>query len=51
LIDLLAKTDSIYKAGVEAAPVYKKILKEYYSIKRVPADSVVRRFPNEYQKD
>jgi hypothetical protein len=51
LIDLLAKTDSIYKAGVEAAPVYQKILKEYYSFNGVPADSVVRRFPNEYQKD
>ena len=31
LIDLLAKTDSIYRVGVEAAPVYKKIVKEYYS--------------------
>jgi hypothetical protein len=51
LIDLLAKTDSIYKAGVETAPVYKKILKEYYSFNGVPTDSVVMRFPNEYQKD
>jgi hypothetical protein len=51
LIDLLAKTDSIYRAGVEAAPVYKKILKEYYSFNGVPTDSVSRRFPNEYQKD
>jgi len=51
LIDLLAKTDSIYRAGVEAEPVYKKILKEYYSFNGVPTDSVVRRFPNEYQKD
>lgn len=51
LIDLLAKTDSIYRAGVEAAPAYKRILKEYYSFNGVPADSVVRRFPNEYQKD
>jgi hypothetical protein len=51
LIDLLAKTDSIYRAGVEAAPVYKKMLKEYYSFSGVPVDSVVRRFPNEFQKD
>jgi hypothetical protein len=51
LIDLLAKSDSIYRAGVEAAPVYKKILKEYYSFNGVPTDSVVMRFPNEYQKD
>jgi hypothetical protein len=51
LIDLLAKTDSIYKAGVEAAPAYMRILNEYYSFNGVPADSVVRRFPNEYQKD
>jgi hypothetical protein len=28
LIDLLAKTDLIYRAGVEAAPEYKKLVKE-----------------------
>jgi hypothetical protein len=51
LIDLLSKTDLIYKAGVEAAPAYKKLVKEHYSFNGVPPDSAVRKYPNEYQKD
>jgi len=31
LIDLLSRVDLVYAAGVEAAPVYKKLAKEYYS--------------------
>jgi hypothetical protein len=51
LIDLLSKTDLIYKAGVEAAPAYKKILQQHYSFNGVPMDSAVRKYPNEYQND
>lgn len=51
LIDLLAKTDLIYAAGVEAAPLYKKLVKQYYSFSGVPSDSIVRKYSNEYQKE
>jgi hypothetical protein len=51
LIDLLSKIDLVYAAGVEAAPVYKKLLKEHYSFAGVPLNSIVRRYPNEYQKE
>jgi hypothetical protein len=51
LIDLLSKTDLIYKAGVEAAPVYKKIVQQHYSSNGVPMDSAVRKYPNEYRND
>jgi hypothetical protein len=50
LIDLLSKTDLIYKAGVEAAPAYKKLVNQHYSFNGVPSNSVVRKYPNEYQK-
>jgi hypothetical protein len=42
LIDLLAKTDLIYAAGVEVAPVYKKLIKQYYSFNGISSDSIVR---------
>ena len=51
LIDLLSKVDIVYAAGVEAAPVYKKLVKEYYSFAGVPPNSIVRRYSNEYQKE
>ena len=51
LIDLLSKADLIYGAGVEAGPAYKKILKEYYSFKGVPSNSIIRRYSNEYLKE
>ena len=51
LIDLLSKTDLIYAAGVEAAPLYKKLVKQYYSFDGVPLDSIVRKYSNEYQKE
>jgi hypothetical protein len=51
LIDLLSKIDLVYAAGVESAPVYKKLLKEHYSFTGVPPNSIVRRYPNEYQKE
>ena len=46
-----ARTDPIFRGGVEAAPPLKKILKEHYSLNGVPANSVVRRYANEYQRD
>jgi hypothetical protein len=51
LIDLQCRTDSIYRAGVEAAPVYKKLLKQYYSFNGVPTNSIIRRYSNEYNKE
>jgi hypothetical protein len=51
LIDLLAKVDLIYAAGVEAAPLYKKLVKQYYSFNGVPSDSIVRTYSNEFQKE
>ena len=47
-IDIFAKWDSIYRAGVETAPALKKRRKQYYSFDGVPQDSSVRRFPNEF---
>jgi hypothetical protein len=49
LIELLSKTDLIYKAG--AAPAYKKILGQHYSFNGVPIYSAVRKYPNEYQSN
>ena len=43
LINLLSKTDLIYGSGVEAAPAYKKVVKEYYSLKGVPPNSTLRK--------
>lgn len=51
LIDPLSKVDLVYAAGVEVAPVYKKLVKEYYSFAGVPPNSIVRRYSNEYQKE
>jgi hypothetical protein len=51
LIDLLSKTDLIYGSGVEAAPAYKKVVKEYYSLSGVPSNSIVRNYTNEYEKE
>jgi hypothetical protein len=47
-IDIFARWDSIYRAGVEAAPALKKRRKQYYSFDGVSDDSPVRRFPNEF---
>lgn len=51
LIDLLSKTDLIYGSGVESAPAYEKLVKEYYSLNGVPLNSIIRKYTNEYQKD
>jgi|SRR5215208_5219254 hypothetical protein len=50
-IDLQSSIDLIYRAGVEAAPAYKKLLKEYYSFSGVPSNSIIRRYSNEYNKE
>ena len=47
-IDIFAKWDSIYSAGVQTAPALKKLRKQYYSFDGVPNDSPVRTFPNEF---
>ena len=51
LIDLQCRIDSIYGAGVEAPPAYKKLLKGYYSFNGVPTNSIIRRYSNEYNKE
>jgi hypothetical protein len=43
-IDALAAGDPIFRAGVEAAPLFKKLREELYSLKGVPQVSAVRRF-------
>ena len=43
LIDLQSRIDLIYGAGVEAAPAYKKLLKQHYSFSEVPSNSIIRR--------
>lgn len=50
LIDLLSKVDLVYAAGVEAAPIYKKLVKEYYSFAGVPTNSIVRKYSNESKR-
>jgi hypothetical protein len=44
-IELIAQGDPIYCAGVEAAPSFRRLLKEDYSFEGVPKNSVVRRYP------
>lgn len=43
-IDPIAQKDSIYCAGVEAAPSFKKLRGEDYSFEGVPENSPVRRY-------
>lgn len=50
-IDLFAKIDSIYCAGVESAPAFKKLHRQHFTFNGVPDNSVVRRYPNEYLLD
>jgi hypothetical protein len=51
LIDLKSRIDLVYRAGVEAAPAYKKLLKQHYSFSGVPSNSIIRRYSNEYHKE
>jgi hypothetical protein len=41
-IDARAATDAVYQAGVEAAPAFKMLRNEPYSMEGVPAGSAVR---------
>jgi DNA-binding MarR family transcriptional regulator len=43
-IDKLANQEQIYRSGVEAAPAYKELLLEEYSLEGVPAESPVRKY-------
>lgn len=47
-IDLFARWDLIYCAGVESAPSFKRRRKESYRFEGIPYDSPVRRYPNGY---
>jgi hypothetical protein len=46
-IDPIAAVDTIYAAGVEAAPAFKRRAGQPYFFDGVPADSYVRRYANE----
>lgn len=41
-IDRIAETDLIFRAGVEAAPAFKRLRNDPYSLEGVPDDSPVR---------
>jgi hypothetical protein len=44
MIDQLAAADPVFCAGVEAAPSFKRLRNQTFSLDGVPADSAVRRF-------
>jgi hypothetical protein len=44
VIDAIAETDAIFRAGVEAAPAFKRARAQAYDLTGVPDDSAVRRF-------
>jgi hypothetical protein len=44
-IDIISKTDPIYRAGVEAAPAFKRLRNQSYSFKGVPETSPVKKHP------
>jgi hypothetical protein len=50
-IDSLADRDLIYRAGVQAAPAFKKLNNQLYFFDGVPEDSAVRSYPNEYLRE
>jgi hypothetical protein len=45
------KFDLIYGAGVEVAPSFKELHDEKNSFKGIPANSIARKYPNNYLKD
>ena len=47
-IDLFARWDLVYCAGVESVPSFKRRRKESYKFEGIPYDSPVRKYPNEY---
>jgi hypothetical protein len=46
-IDERCKIDSVYRAGVEAAPIWKRQIRDTISFDGVPEDSSVRRYSEE----
>jgi hypothetical protein len=50
-LDDIADRDSIFRAGVESAPLFKKYYQQCYSFNGVPPTSPVRRYPNDYLID
>jgi hypothetical protein len=51
VIHVTADRDSIFCAGVESAPLFKKYSQQCYSFNGVPSNSAVRRYPNDYLMD
>jgi hypothetical protein len=47
---LPSRVDPFYAVDVEAAPVYKELVKEYYSFAGDPSNSIVRKYSNKYQE-
>jgi hypothetical protein len=43
-VDTIAQADAAYRAGVEAAPAFKRARDQGYDLDGVPDDSAVRRF-------
>jgi hypothetical protein len=50
-IDFIADRDSIFRAGVESAPLFKKHNQQCYSFNGDPSNSSVGRYPNDYLMD
>jgi hypothetical protein len=50
-LDVIADRDSIFRTGVESAPLFKKYNQQCYSFNGVPSSSPVRRYPNDYLMD
>ncbi|HEX5904706.1 MAG TPA: hypothetical protein VFY50_01520 [Candidatus Nitrosocosmicus sp.] len=44
-IDIISKTDPIYRAGVEAAPAFKRLRNQPYSFEGVLETSPVKKHP------
>ena len=45
-----SRVDPFYAVDVEVAPVYKELVKEYYSFAGDPSNSIVRKYSNKYQE-
>jgi hypothetical protein len=51
IIDHWTSKDLIYGSGIQCAPAFKKLHRQYYTFNGVPPSSIVRSFPNEYLLD
>lgn len=43
-IDMVSAQDPVFRAGVELAPAFKKMMHQEYSLDGVPPESPVRRY-------